>query len=582
MQPNASTSPRLTADEFAHHFTAKIDGIRASTAAAPPPTIEDRPVKEPLSDLRPATTEEVSAILTRSAAKQCQLDPVPTWLVKRAGGILAPVIAGMCNASFQQTKFPGCCKRAIVRPLLKKPNLDPDDPGSYRPISNLSFVSKVVEKVVDARVSEHVGKYHLLPVFQSAYRPYHSTETAVVCIMNDMIRVLDRGHIGALMLLDLSAAFDTVDHNILVEVLRRRFGVQGSALDWLADFLSDRRQVVRVGELESNETALLFGVPQGSVLGPKRFIEYAEDIKLVLERHVACHHLFADDTQGLQHGRPEDVAAIATVIEHCIADVGVWCASRRLQLNGSKTEVLWFGTAASLRKMRKTSSGAGGLHVGQAVIEPVAVVRNLGVLIDEELSMRQQVTKTAQICFYHLRRLRPIRQQLGRDVTARLVSVLVLSRMDYCNAILAGLPAVTLAPLKRVLHAAARLVLNLRPRDHVTSALKELHWLPIKERIQYKLCLLIHKASIGHAPAYMSDLLTAAAVDPSKEGLRVSVSGDYVIPRTSLKLGERAFCVAAPRAWNQLPTELKLMRCTTTFKRQLKTFLFEAAYLGKL
>ena len=151
----------------------------------------------------------------------------------------------MCNASFSQTKLPSRSKLAIVRPLLKKRTLDPNDPASYRPISNLSFVSKVIEKVVDARLTDHVHKHHLLPVFQSAYRPFHSTETAIACILNDMIGAVDQEHIGALMLLDLSTAFDTVDHQILIEVLQSRFGVSVKALDWLGDYLSGRCQVVR-------------------------------------------------------------------------------------------------------------------------------------------------------------------------------------------------------------------------------------------------------------------------------------------------------------------------------------------------
>ena len=128
---------------------------------------------------------------------------MPTWLVKCHSDIFAPVVTDICNASFQQVKFPQCCKTAIIRPRLKKRTLDPNDLGSYRPISNLGFLSKVVEKVVDARLAEHVNRHRLLPVVQSSYRPFHSTETAILRVLNDMIGVVDQGHIGALMLLGL-------------------------------------------------------------------------------------------------------------------------------------------------------------------------------------------------------------------------------------------------------------------------------------------------------------------------------------------------------------------------------------------
>ena len=246
-----------------------------------------------------------------------------------------------------------------------------------------------------------------------------------------------------------------------------------------------------------------------------------------------------------------------------------------MQLNENKTELLIFGTAASLKKI---PLGSDVMQAGSSVIESADAVRDLGVILDAQLTMRDHVSRTAQACFFHLRRLRPVRQLLGRDVTIQLVTALVFSRLDYCNAVLAGLPASTLAPLRRVLHAAARLVNCLRPRDHVTSALKELHWLPIVQRIDYKLCLLVHKSIIGHAPAYMSSLLTAVADVPSRSALRDATKGNFVVPRTRLKLGERAFSVAAPQAWNRLPTELKIMRSTPSFKRALKTFLVRIAY----
>jgi len=193
--------------------------------------------------------------------------------------------------------------------------------------------------------------------------------------------------------------------------------------------------------------------------------------------------------------------------------------------------------------------------------------------------MKSHISRVARACFYHLRRLRAVRRQLGQAVTARLVSAFILSRLDYCNALLAELPASTLAPLQRVLHAAARLVFELKPRDHVTPALKTLHWLPIKQRIQFKLCLLAHLAITGRAPPYLQDLITPTSSVPRRASNRSASNHDLVKKLTSLKLGQRAFSVAALRAWNSLPKELKIVTDTAVFKRKLKTFLFKAAYL---
>ena len=155
----------------------------------------------------------------------------------------------------------------------------------------------------------------------------------------------------------------------------------------------------------------------------------------------------------------------------------------------------------------------------------------------------------------------------------------MLSRLDYCNAILVGLPQTTLSSLQRVLHAAARMVLNLRPRDHFTPALLELHWLPIAERIEFKLCLLVHKALVGHAPQYIANLITPVADLPSRASLWTALSGNLYVPRTCRKFGDRAFADATTLVWNSLPTDIKLHRSTTTsFKRCLKTVLFNRAF----
>ena len=188
------------------------------------------------------------------------------------------------------------------------------------------------------------------------------------------------------------------------------------------------------------------------------------------------------------------------------------------------------------------------------------------------------MARVARSCFYHFRCLRSIRRNLGRDVTARLVSAFVISRLDYCNSVLAHLPASTLAPLQRVLNAAARLVMDLKPRDHVSPALYELHWLSISERINFKLCILVHHAINGRAPSYLTELVTSVVDIPGRATLRSAAKQDLFVPRTRLVSSERAFSVAGPKAWNKLPVDIRLTTDTKLFKKKLKTFLFTSVY----
>ena len=180
--------------------------------------------------------------------------------------------------------------------------------------------------------------------------------------------------------------------------------------------------------------------------------------------------------------------------------------------------------------------------------------------------------------FNHLLRLKKVRRILGSSVTCRLVTAFVTSRLDYCNTILVGLPQSTIAPLQRVQNAAVRLVSGLRSRDHVASSLRELHWLPIRYRIIFKLCLMMHNAHVGRSPRYIIDTLSPIADMHNRGRLRSSASSKYELPALRLKIRERAFSYSGPVFWNSLPSELTSIMVTQTFKSHLKTHLFRLAY----
>ena len=369
-----------------------------------------------------------------------------------------------------------------------------------------------------------------LPVFcqpkQSAYRSSHSTETAVLSVHNDLVRAVDNGQVSLLVLLDLSAAFDTIDHEILLSVLSRRFGVVGPVFSWFQSYLTDRTQKFIYADKESPSFSVDCSVPQGSVLGPLGFTVYTEDIVELLDRHAIQSHMYADDTQLFTSCRPEDIDMIRTRLSNCTAEVAQWCASRRLQLNASKTEVIWFGSRANLAKINSRDRS---VQVGVETIQPSSVVRDLGVHLDAELTMKQHVAKVAAACFFQLRRLRQIRRRVGMEVTIRLVLAFITSRLDYCNSVLAGLPQATLEPLQRVQNAAVRLIFQLGRREHVTPSLCQLHWLPIRWRIQFKLCTIMHSVHTGRCPAYLADCVQTVASSSSRSGLRSATSSRLIL-----------------------------------------------------
>jgi len=194
-------------------------------------------------------------------------------------------------------------------------------------------------------------------------------------------------------------------------------------------------------------------------------------------------------------------------------------------------------------------------------------------MVDSELSMKQHVTEVAGSCFYRLRRVKQIRRLVGKDVTAQLVSAIILSRLDYCNVLLAGLLCATVEPLQQVHNTAARLVLNLRLCDHVTPALNQLHWLPVASWIKFKLCLLMHLIHTGRAPQYLANSVQSVT-SGSRRCLRSSETADYIKRNTRTKFGERGFSYAGPAAWNCLPPHLHSITKTSAFKSHSKPFLF--------
>ena len=179
-------------------------------------------------------------------------------------------------------------------------------------------------------------------------------------------------------------------------------------------------------------------------------------------------HFFADDVQLSGSSNPDNATAVCRVLEYCVDDVQVWCSSRRLQLNPGKSEPMLFGSQVNLECLASTDVS---VRVGQTVIQPSDRVRDFYVILDSSLSMRQHIAKVASTCFFHLRRLRKIGKVLDRESRNRLACAFILTRIDYCNAVFAELPDSTLAPLQRVLHAAARFVDDLRSRDPVTDTL---------------------------------------------------------------------------------------------------------------
>lgn len=283
--------------------------------------------------------------------------------------------------------------------------------------------------------------------------------------------------------------------------------------------------------------------------------------------------MYADDTQLLRSFIARclsDQQAAVSQIQQAVSEIGKWMFNNKLKLNKEKTEFI----------ILVSSSGKRHICIDHLALEGDIVkvsdtVRNLGVTMDSAMTMDLHISNIRKICFYYLTWIRKIRRYLTVDATRSLVRALVMSRIDYCNAVLINLPKGSIARLQAVQNAAARTIMNTPRHAHITPTLKSLHWLPIHRRIEHKVLTYTYKALHGEAPPYLEALVQPYS---PQRVLRSQNSNSLVVNGTNNKYGTRAFRNAAPPLWNNLPHHLRFANSLNTFKKDLKTHLFRLEY----
>ena len=484
---------------------------------------------------------------------------------------LVPIITLITNVSLSKGVMPSNLKEAVLIPLLKKVFLDPELFKNFRPVSNLTFLSKLIERVVALRLHDHMKLNNLYEEFQSSYRKCHSTETALTAVHDDILRHIDERRNVILLLLDLSAAFDTIDHVILLSRMQAYLGVSDTALEWFKSYLTDRKQSVLLNGVRSKSIPLTCGVPQGSVLGPILFTIYMLPLGKIISRHGIQYHMYADDCQLYTTFSSTNGADCVANMEALIHDIRSWYAENMLKLNEEKTEMLLIGS-----KYRQIPI-LPDLYVGSSIITPASQVKNLGVTMDTKFTMVPHINNTMRAAFFKIREISYYRKFLTMPCAKTLIHAYITSRLDYCNGLLYGLPVQQLNRLQSIMNSSARLVTMTRKFDHTTPVLQELHWLPVNFRVQFKVLLLVFKSLHGLAPSYLSNKLCRR---PNK-GLRADNQLLLDVPKSSLQLkfyGDRAFSVAGPTLWNALPKDIRLCKSVDSFKSNLKTHLFKKAF----
>lgn len=564
LPPNDSL--QQTAEEFNKYFQDKIDEIQKNFK-------EDDLSKfsgdtfngKFLSEFHPTTIEEVTEVMKECDLKTSTADSLPASLINDNINVLIPYFCYLVNLSLATGNIDGI-KLAHVTPLIKDHNSDTSVLKNYRPISNLSFIGKLVERIVLRRLNEHLTANNLNIPNQSGYKQFHSTETLLIKIVDDLLIAFDERKATVVMLLDLSAAFDTVNHGKLLNILHFEIGITGMALNWFRSFITGRSQRIKIGAAESEIITIKFGVPQGSVLGPVLFNLYIRSLYNTVKSLKFAIQGYADDHQIYQSfDAIHQYSLLVNEISGCFNEIRQWMAAHFLQLNPDKTEIIVFGTPKVLSEL----SIHGTYLNDNTCVRFSPIVKNLGFRLDNSLSLIKQVNHVKSTCYNKLRTIAKMKAFLNKTQLTMLIQATISSSLDYCNALYFGCNNSIIKELQNIQNRACKLIFGLKRRDSVTPYLKSLHWLKIKYRIEFKILYLVHKCIHRKAPSYLIDTLCHSNASSSRA---LSLHVPAIV-------SHRAFSSAGPILWNALPTEIRTIESNELFKKSLKTHLFRKCYL---
>ena len=452
-------------------------------------------------------------------------------------------------------------KEALLWPLLKKMGLVLI-PKNFKLLSNLTYLSKLIERVICAQISEMAEKSGNTEPLQSAYKRKHSTEMALLKVKADILQAMDNQRVVCLILLDLSTAFGMVNHQMLLNRLKYRFGFSGVILDWIGSYLMKRKQRVAIGDIQSDAVELSQGVPQGSVLGPILFSLYTSPLGDICCQHNINFHTFVDDQQSYFSFQPipNEIDAGISWLQDWIRDIWTWMRTNLLKLNNDKTEVMLIGTKQQLSKLPEVT-----VKIGNETINPTETAWNLGIYWNKTMTTTTHINRLSSQLFNTLQAINKIRHLLDNDTTKIVMQALIISRLDYCNSQYIGSMQKDLQKLQQIQNMASQIIYQKRKYDSVTPCLMDLHWLHIQKRVVYKVAVLMFHCIIDDtAPVYLKDLVHNHRTSRSLRSFKWK--NLWTTQHKLSQVQNSSFASVGPRIWNDLPLYIKAACSLTVFK----------------
>ena len=490
-------------------------------------------------------------------------DRIPARILKDLKPLIGKDLCNLVNLSFEVKTFPSILKHAVITPIYK-------DKGShnsceyYRPISILPVLSKIFERAATNQIVKFLETNRLLYSGQHAYRKNHSTTTALIETTNFIYNELDKKQYVGLVATDLSKAFDTLSHDLLLTKLQS-MGFSYSSILWFRSYLSNRTQQTKLGNIKSSIATTEAGVPQGSILGPILFISFTADF----------HHSFpncsiksyADDTQILLSAKtPNDLKC---KIEDTITVAQTWFSNNSLKINPTKTEIIIF-SSKELKQPLSFSVNDGG---NMKEILNKKKIKILGVVLDERLTWRDHVKQVKSRASGIIRNLARTTSVLPLKSRKTLYDALVTPHFSYCDVVWGGANNTVSKDLQRTGNFAAKAMLGLKKRDSTSEALKRLNMMPLEKKRDVHLGVITHKLLQGKGPKELVTACQSSATRQHRHFTRHAARRDMASIQHRTTKSECSFAQRSVKCWNSIPLALRNIDNTSNFKKSYQQFL---------
>jgi len=505
--------------------------------------------------------DEISKVLNSIHSSAVGADGISIKMIQLSCPFLLPFLAHIFNFCVTNGTYPACWKLSNIIPLPKKSN--PSTVNDLRPISILSVLGKAFEKILASQLRLHLAEFDILPEVQSGFRAGFSCSTALTNILDDVLTATDAGQVSALVMLDFSKAFDTINHDILIAKFHY-IGLGEVASLLLSNFLTDRSQRVVISGRFSDACGVASGVPQGSVLGPLLFSIYTSQL-VDSVRHCRVH-MYADDTQIYHSFHPSDLRQSVALINDDLDRLVSMSERHNLSINPLKSSLMLMGS----RRIRDRINNNVAVVVNNSPIPIVTEAKNLGVWLDSDMRFHKHITMALQRAYSSLRMLYSNRKLLNLQLKKNLCESLVLSHLNYGDILYHScLDSADKTRVQRLQNCCLRFIYGIRKRDRITHALEWAGWLSMTQRRVLHVACFYHRVLLTKTPPYLYNKIRYRT---DVHNLNLRYKHTLTIPKHNLEIFKRSFSYCVASVCNALPFDFRPMS-QSTFKYKLKQVL---------